>query len=225
MPSWSDVLSIVNLFFFVAVGISLPLLRKYLETYFVKRAELKATKDKFDEILRQATETATTVKKVETHFAQERAYLDEKGRQDAIKEKFGPSLDGKLSATIIPVGKDTLVVTVEALWNNRSPLQVHLDIGQCQIRVFPLDTSALKEGDPLVLDEEHLNLKPICDPFFLKDYFKQYYFFEPNTANLLSNHFVLRPGLYGIRMDLFRGKGEEGHWYKDLVVDVQPPKV
>jgi hypothetical protein len=222
MPAWSDILSMVNLVFFVAVGLSLPFLRKYWEKYWEKMADLEATKEKFDEILHQVTETAKAVKKVEIHYSEEKAYLDEKGKHRATKEDFGPSLDGKLSATITPGGKNTLVVTVEALWNNRSPLQIDLDIGKSRIQVFPLDTSALKEGTVLVLNKEHH--QPICDHPFLKDSFKQYCYFEPNTANFLINHFVLTPGLYGIRMELFREKGVEGHWYKDLVVDVQPPK-
>jgi hypothetical protein len=88
MPSWSDALSIVNVFFFVALGISWLFLRKYWEKYWEKMADLAATKEKFDEILQQTTKTAEAVKKVEILYADEKAYLDEKGKHRATKEDF-----------------------------------------------------------------------------------------------------------------------------------------
>lgn len=88
MPAWSDVLSIVNLFFFVALGISLPVFRKYWEKYWEKMAELDATKQKFDEILHHAKETAKAVKEVEVLYSEDKAYRDEKGKHRATKEDF-----------------------------------------------------------------------------------------------------------------------------------------
>jgi hypothetical protein len=155
------------------------------------------------------------------------------------REKEVASLDRTLSATIIPCGTNTLLLTVEALWKNHSPFQIDLDIRKCLIEVFLLDRSALKEATVLVLlkqedwarkrlnkDERHNAVdagQPICERRFLKDFYEGYYRLEPNTASPLNNYFVLTPDLYGIRMVLYRNN-KEGNWRRDLVVDVQAPK-
>jgi len=136
------------------------------------------------------------------------------------QKKEGPSLDGKLSATMIPCENGRLLVTVEALWNNHSPLSIYLDIDKCHIDIFRVDSSKVKENGVVVLKADLGEL--VCSHPFLKGKYEKYYRFEPNTASTITNHFVLQPGIYGIRMELFGEKGPK--WSKELVFDLQAHK-
>jgi hypothetical protein len=135
------------------------------------------------------------------------------------RKKEIPSLEGKLSASIIPCENGTQLVTVAALWNNHSPLAINLDVKKCHIDVYRVDAGMLKETGVLVLESD-LG-KPICHHLFLNDLGGL--FLEPNTPSTLINHFVLKPGIYGIRMELYI-KNQNRGWWKELVVDVRAPK-
>jgi hypothetical protein len=134
------------------------------------------------------------------------------------RKKEGPSLDGKLSATIIHSGDGKLVVTVEALWNNHSPLPIYFKISECLISVYRIGPHIDRENSPLVLVRDLGT--PVCTNFFLVGACKKSYSFEPNTASTIINHFILEPGIYGIRMELHTDKAEV-NWWKEMILDAQ----
>jgi hypothetical protein len=137
------------------------------------------------------------------------------------RQKEGPALDGKLSATVIPCENDKLLVTVEALWNNHSPFPVYMDLNKCRMAVFRVNPHAIKLNSPVVLKKD-LG-EPVCDHHFLVGVCEKNYFLEPNTASTIINHFVLEPGVYGIRMELHPVKFGE-NWWKEMVLDARHPK-
>jgi hypothetical protein len=137
------------------------------------------------------------------------------------RQKESPSLDGKLSATIIPCEDGKLLVTVEGLWNNHSQFPNYLNINTSCIDVFRVEPDKLHENSVVVLKQ---NLgKAICHHVFLKAMVEKDYCLEPNTASTIINHFVLKPGVYAIRMEL-HGEHLGAYWWKELLVDVQAPK-
>jgi hypothetical protein len=134
------------------------------------------------------------------------------------RKKEGPSLDGKLSATIIHAGDGKVLATVEALWNNHSPFPIYFKTDACRIDVFRI-------GPPLKGDNCSLVLKrdlgeAVCTNFFLVGVIIKKYFFEPNSASTIINHFVLEPGIYGLRMELHTDK-KEIHWWKEMILDAR----
>lgn len=134
------------------------------------------------------------------------------------RQKEGPSLDGKLSATVIQCGDGKLLATVEALWNNHSPFPIYFKTDGCKIAVYRIGPHIDRENCALVLTRDLGD--PICTNFFLVGFIKKKYFFEPNTASTIINHFILEPGVYGIRMELHTDK-EEIHWWKEMILDAQ----
>ena len=138
---------------------------------------------------------------------------EEKLRQ----KKEMPSLDGKLTAVVIPLGKYKKLITIEALWNNRSPLPIYMDLNKCKIDIYEI-------SDNLKLETPSLTLKsdlgqPICSYKFLLNMVEVDYFFEPNTQSTIINHFVLANGVYGIRMILHSGlKGQM--WWKEIILNI-----
>jgi hypothetical protein len=144
------------------------------------------------------------------------------------QRKEGPSLDGQLSATMIRYEDGSLLVTVKALWNNHSPLSVYLDLDECKIHIFRIDSSKVTENG--VVEFEGLGDR-VCTHQFLRVKYKKYYRLEPGTESPLVNHFVLEPGIYGIRMQVLGStrpfeengkiekKGEK--WFRELVLDLR----
>ena len=142
---------------------------------------------------------------------------DEKLRQ----KKEMPSLDGKLTATSIPLGENKKLVTIEALWNNRSPLPIYMDINKCKIDIYKIPETLNLETPDLTLKSD-LGL-PICSYKFLLHMVEVDYFFEPTSESTIINHFVLADGVYGVRMVLHTGtKGQM--WWKEIIIDIQEPK-
>jgi hypothetical protein len=137
------------------------------------------------------------------------------------RQKEIPALDGKLSATLIPCENGKLLVTIEALWNNHSPLPVYLDIEKCRINVYRIGPHIKKENCAIVLTKDLGD--PICSHFFLVGMCELNYFFEPNTASTIINHFVLEPGVYGIRMELHTSVVGV-NWWKEMILDAQHHK-
>jgi hypothetical protein len=135
------------------------------------------------------------------------------------REKESPALDGKLSATTIQVENGWLLVTVEALWNNRSPLPIKLDIHKTHIDVFRIDSDRLKENSALVVASD-LG-QPIVRNAFLEGMVEVDYSLEPRTASTIVNYFVLKPGIYAVRMQL-HGPKMGSSWWKELIVDARP---
>jgi hypothetical protein len=89
MPSWSDVLSVINLAAVLAVGVYLTSFKKYWEKYWEKRAEVQATKDDFNEVLRQAKEIAEAVKRLENAYYTV-GQSDLEFRKLQLSELYGP---------------------------------------------------------------------------------------------------------------------------------------
>ena len=138
------------------------------------------------------------------------------------RQKEGPSLDGKLSASIIPFDNGKLLVTIEALWNNHSPFPLYLDIHQSRIDVFAIVPDKQKVNRAIEIKKHDLG-DPICRHLFLEKACELNYFFEPNTSSTIIDHFILAPGIYGIRMELITGI-EGINWWKDLILDARHPK-
>jgi hypothetical protein len=135
------------------------------------------------------------------------------------REKESPALDGKLSATTTHLDNGWLLVTVEALWNNRSPLPIELDIHKTHSDVFRVDSHLLNENNALVISSD-LG-QPIVRHAFLEGMVEVDYYLEPNTASTIVNHFVLKPGIYAIRMQL-HGPKRGANWWKEMIVDARP---
>lgn len=133
-----------------------------------------------------------------------------------------PALDGGLSAKIIPLDHGRSLVTVEALWNNRSPLPVKLDFKHCKIDIFDLTRDTRKESHPVILKKDLGTA--VCSDFFLVGICKIDYVLEPNTASTMTNHFILDPGIYGVRMELRTFKANE-HWWKEMIVNTRDHKL
>lgn len=144
-------------------------------------------------------------------------FTGEKLRQ----RKEMPALDGSLSAKMIPLDHGRSLVTIEALWNNRSPLPLRLDFKQCKIDIFDLARDTRKESHPVVL--KHDLGAPVCTNFFLVGICKVDYVLEPNTASTMINHFILEPGIYGVRMELYSFKPDE-NWWKEMIVNTRDHK-
>ncbi len=138
------------------------------------------------------------------------------------RKKEIPALDGKLTTTIIPCENGRLLVTVEALWNNHSPFPVYLDIKKCRIDVFRFDPH-IKNANCAVILKRDLG-EPIISHHFLVGMCEVDYFLEPNTASTIINHFVLEPGVYGIRMELHTPVVGV-NWWKELIVDAHKPNI
>ena len=137
------------------------------------------------------------------------------------EKKEIPALDGKLSATIIPCEQDRLLVTVEGLWTNHSPFPIYLDIQQCRIDVFRFDPQ-FKNANRAVVLKRDLG-EPIIRHHFLVGMCEKDYFLEPDTASRIINHFVLEPGVYGVRMELYTAVANI-NWWKELIVDARKTK-
>jgi hypothetical protein len=130
-----------------------------------------------------------------------------------------PSLDGNLSAMVVACENGKLLVSVEALWNNRSPLPIYLSIESCRVAVFRID-GRIKKGNSVFVLKKDLG-DPVCDHHFLVGVCKKDYYLEPNTASTIINHFVLEPGIYGIRMELYSALTVEINWWKEMILDAQ----
>jgi hypothetical protein len=61
------------------------------------------------------------------------------------RRKEIPALDGKLPATIISAQNGKLVITIEGLRNNHSPLPVYLSIEKCRLVVYRIEAQQLIE--------------------------------------------------------------------------------
>jgi hypothetical protein len=128
-----------------------------------------------------------------------------------------PSLDGKLTVTSFPLGKKNKIVSIEALWVNHSPFPIYMDVERCEIKIYLISESHLSLNQGIILKED-LG-QPICASIFLKKLIEKDYFFEPKSESLIVNHFVLEPGIYGIRMVL-HGLNEGELWWKEKIVDI-----
>jgi hypothetical protein len=131
------------------------------------------------------------------------------------------ALDGKLLAHVTQLSSGTSIITLNALWRNLSPLPVPLDPSKTRIDVFaipgniPLGPLAAKSdlGDPI---HRHT---------FLND--AHAYTLEPKTESTLQTHFVLNPGLYMLRMELYRASKKKGYdfaWTREFVLDTRGPQ-
>ena len=134
------------------------------------------------------------------------------------RQKEMPALEGKLATKVIPLADGQHLVTVEAVWHNRSPLPLPLDINQCRIDVFRISQPLNKSNCALTLKTD-LG-EPVCSHVFLKGMCEVDYFFEPNTESTIINYFVLEPGIYGIRMVL-HSLAVGGQWWKEAILNTQ----
>jgi|GEM_PF-1379553 hypothetical protein len=141
-------------------------------------------------------------------------------------KKDMPSIDGQLSAETIPLCDGCVLVTLSAIWNNHSPLPVHLDTKTTIVSVYRIPGD-IREG-PLSLQADLHNPVHTTRPY--KELEK--FLLEPNTSSLLQTHFVLPIGsVYGFLWKLNRHPkhGTLPGWTKELILDVrkgsaeQPP--
>lgn len=129
-----------------------------------------------------------------------------------------PSLDGKLTATYISIEENKTLVTIEALWNNRSPLPIYMDINKCKIDIYEIPHNLNLENQCLTLKSDLGD--PICSDKFLLHMVEVNYYFEPNSESTIINHFILANGIYGIRMVLHSGKKGQ-MWWKEIILNIQ----
>ena len=137
------------------------------------------------------------------------------------RQKEMPALDGSLSTKIVPLENGQLLLSVEALWNNRSPMPLSLNIDTCHLDVYRVTPDLI--GKNCVLNLQKDLGAPVCSHKFLVGMCDVDYVLEPNTASTILNHFTLAPGVYGIRMVLY-SQVIGGKWWKELIVDVHHPK-
>ena len=140
--------------------------------------------------------------------------------EEALRvKKEMPALDGKLNESSMTLDKHKRLLTLEALWVNRSPNPIYFNYKDCKILIYKLMGEDLKLNAQIDFEKDLGN--PICSHYFLQGKIKENYFFEPHTESVLVNNYVLEPGLYAIRMVLY---GIETHqiWWKEKIVDLRP---
>lgn len=131
-----------------------------------------------------------------------------------------PSLDGELSIAQHAAGNGLLVVSVRALWNNRSRFTLALDPRACSVSVYEIPDQ-LRVGP---LDPS----KDLAEPLHVQVPFAEQrrLDLEPKTASALQAHFVLRGGpLYLFRWELATAEPYDGapfHWRRDALWNSAP---
>ena len=137
------------------------------------------------------------------------------------RQKEMEALDGKLLAHVTQLSIGTSIITLNGLWRNLSPLPVPLDTSKTRVNIFaipgniPLGPLAAKSGFG----------EPIYCHTFLND--ANTYTLEPKTESTLQTHFVLNPGLYMLRMELYRASKKKGYdfaWTRELLLDTRDPQ-
>ncbi len=95
-----------------------------------------------------------------------------------------PALDGKLSATSVPLESDKELVTVDVTWTNRGPYPVRIDIQETSVYIYELDE---KMGyGPIAIPE---NAEPAYATLPFENYVAV--IVSPKTTKHIQNHFVL----------------------------------
>ena len=136
------------------------------------------------------------------------------------RQKEMEALDGKLLAHVTQLSSGTSIITLNALWRNLSPLPVPIDPSKTRVDVF-----AIPGNIPLgpLATESDLG-DPIYRHTFLND---NACILEPKTESILQTHFALNPGLYMLRMEVYRAPKRKGYdisWTRELVLDTREPQ-
>jgi len=136
------------------------------------------------------------------------------------KRQEGPAIDGVLEYKEIKLSDDeTLLITIEAIWRNRSVYPVYIDTKKTRIDLFLLPSKI--EVGPIItnkdLGEPQHRLKPYED--------MNSFMLEPSTNSVLQHHFILkRNNTHLLRWKLYRNpKKHDGGlfaWTKELVIKV-----
>jgi hypothetical protein len=131
-----------------------------------------------------------------------------------------PALEGSLSANTVRLADAKTIVTIEALWRNRSPLPVPIETQSSRVEAFKIEEDIARG---ILILENDLG-EPIYRYCFLKDLHE--YVLEPNTDSRIHTHFLLEPGVYAFRMELYRypemyTKNETYSWTKELILDIR----
>ncbi len=128
-----------------------------------------------------------------------------------------PAVDGEISSVfaVLPDEKKRLM-TIEAVWRNKSKYPVYIDTRETRIDVFQLET--LTEG-PIYTNKDLGEPSQIMHPYSDMKGFV----LEPNTDATLQHHFVLSmEKLYLIRWKLYRDsvrhEGGRYAWTKEMVI-------
>ncbi|MBN8655374.1 MAG: hypothetical protein J0M11_06510 [Anaerolineae bacterium] len=106
-------------------------------------------------------------------------------KQKANKEV--PALEGTISVSSIELGKEKTILTVEGIWNNKSPYHVNIDVNLSKIMIYAMSTDQ---------SIGHINTLDLEKPLYKTRLFRNYsnYKFEPNVAWKIQEHYVLETG-------------------------------
>jgi hypothetical protein len=134
------------------------------------------------------------------------------------RKKEMPALDGTLSAQIMQFEGRKLTVSCTALWRNRSPFPIRIDVTTSRIDVFRIPQDFRSGG--IVFERD------FGDPIYRHEFLKHLpkYELEPLTESPVVAHFLLEPGLYGIQMRLYAEHsvfGCETRWIRELILDAR----
>ena len=110
----------------------------------------------------------------------------------------------EVNNTSATLDKDKKLVIIEALWNNRSPFSIYMDINMSRTDIckIPAHLHLYTPASTLKTDLG----EALCSHKFLLHMVEENYFLEPNALGTIINNFVLSNGLYGARMLLHTGK-------------------
>jgi len=128
------------------------------------------------------------------------------------KNKERSALDGILTTVITSISAEKSLVTVEAQWNNKSPLPFVVDIAKTVVDIFQI-TNSIDFG-PIDMRAKEF---PLGQPLFsLRPYERLVSLvIEPNTENRLQTYFLLKTGgAYLIRWRLFRKTTEKNSFLR-----------
>lgn len=123
------------------------------------------------------------------------------------RNKDRAALDGILTTVITSIDEEKSLITVDAQWNNRSPLPFVVDVAKTLIDIFQV-TSKIDYG-PIDMRAREF---PLGQPLYsLKPYERLVSLvIEPNTENKLQTYFLLRSGsAYLVRWRLVRKTTEK----------------
>ena len=124
----------------------------------------------------------------------------------------------EVNNTSATLDKDKKLVIIEALWNNRSPCSIYMDINMSRTDIckIPAHLHLYTPASTLKTDLG----EALCSHKFLLHMVEENYFLEPNALGTIINNFVLPNGLYGARMLLHTGK-KGIMWWKEIIIDTQ----
>ncbi len=130
------------------------------------------------------------------------------------------SITGDLTVESTPLAEDRALMTIRAIWSNRSQSPVRISQDRCLISIY--DVSSRTEAGLL---RRHELGEPVmtAHPFAQRDIVT----IGPSAESVFSNQFLLKSGpTYLIVWDLYRSKDRSAHrhasWSRDIIWNSSP---